>query len=103
MSISAIFLGGGVFVLGQEQDRLGGGFHTLESFIGEIAFLNLWPQMMSDDEILNLSQSCGHPEDALINWPAFLAGKTGDVRKETVHFCEGNIFITSLPKWLNKK
>ena len=38
--------GGGVLVLGQEQDSVGGSFDANQSFIGEMAGVNMWDHVI---------------------------------------------------------
>ncbi|XP_078675153.1 uncharacterized protein LOC144913015 isoform X3 [Branchiostoma floridae x Branchiostoma belcheri] len=42
---------GGTFILGQDQDVVGGGFHAGQSFIGELSEVNLWDRVLSPAEI----------------------------------------------------
>lgn len=82
--------GGGVFVLGQEQDEPGGRFHPVQSFIGEMTQLNVWSAAFTGDEIYNISRSCEVADSkAVIRWPAFLGGTKGNVMTGVPHFCEG--------------
>ncbi|KAK5644039.1 hypothetical protein RI129_007884 [Pyrocoelia pectoralis] len=50
--------GGGKMVVGQEQDILGGKFSQSESFLGEIAYLDMWGRVLSDIEILDYMNNC---------------------------------------------
>ncbi|XP_062255391.1 neuronal pentraxin-1 [Platichthys flesus] len=49
---------GGVFILGQEQDTLGGRFDATQSYVGEMADLHLWSNVLSASDIYSLA-SCG--------------------------------------------
>ncbi|XP_078681756.1 uncharacterized protein LOC144916503 [Branchiostoma floridae x Branchiostoma belcheri] len=42
---------GGTWILGQEQDVVGGGFDSDQSFIGELSEVNLWDRVLSPAEI----------------------------------------------------
>ncbi|XP_078702672.1 neuronal pentraxin-2-like [Branchiostoma floridae x Branchiostoma belcheri] len=42
---------GGIWILGQDQDVLGGGFDASQSFIGEMSEVNLWDRVLSPAEI----------------------------------------------------
>nr|BAF49232.1 C-reactive protein c [Halocynthia roretzi] len=48
---------GGVFILGQDQDALAGGFVSSEAFAGEIQNPTVWSRALSDTEIRILSDS----------------------------------------------
>uniref|UniRef100_A0A8C6WKF2 Si:dkey-283b15.2 n=1 Tax=Neogobius melanostomus TaxID=47308 RepID=A0A8C6WKF2_9GOBI len=49
---------GGVFILGQEQDTLGGRFDATQSFVGEMSEVQLWSHVLSASDIQSLA-SCG--------------------------------------------
>ena len=49
---------GGTIVLGQDQDSVGGGFQTSESFQGMLSNVNLWNQVLTDSQIEHMSKSC---------------------------------------------
>ncbi|GFS54754.1 neuronal pentraxin receptor [Trichonephila inaurata madagascariensis] len=49
----------GFFVLGQEQDSLGDTFSMSEAFAGEISEFNVWNYGLSEEEIRQVSSSCG--------------------------------------------
>ena len=50
--------GGGVWVIGQEQDELGGGFDADQAFGGELTELNVWDRVLSPAEITKLASTC---------------------------------------------
>ena len=66
-----VIKGGGVLVVGQEQDELSGGFNTEESFIGDLSQLNIWDQVLSANDIYNLHLDCGNLEGNLLTWADF--------------------------------
>uniref|UniRef100_A0A3P8USY9 Neuronal pentraxin-2-like n=1 Tax=Cynoglossus semilaevis TaxID=244447 RepID=A0A3P8USY9_CYNSE len=49
---------GGVFILGQEQDILGGRFDATQSFVGEMSDVHMWSHVLSATDIHSLA-SCG--------------------------------------------
>ncbi|KAK5862205.1 hypothetical protein PBY51_017626 [Eleginops maclovinus] len=49
---------GGVFILGQEQDILGGRFDATQSFVGEMSDLHMWSHVLPASDIYSLA-SCG--------------------------------------------
>ncbi|XP_002732784.2 uncharacterized protein LOC100378260 [Saccoglossus kowalevskii] len=51
LSTSLYIHGGGVLILGQEQDSLGGGFDVTQAFVGELSLFNLWDRVLTSDEI----------------------------------------------------
>jgi len=53
---------GGTLVLGQEQDAVGGGFESSQSFQGMLSHVNLWDNVLPGVQIQEMSKSCG-PDD----------------------------------------
>ncbi|MEQ2187331.1 hypothetical protein GOODEAATRI_003599 [Goodea atripinnis] len=59
---------GGVFILGQEQDTLGGRFDASQSYVGEMSDLHMWSHALSAADIYSLA-SCGtHLRGDVIDW-----------------------------------
>ena len=66
---------GGTLVLGQEQDSVGGGFDTSQSFQGLLSNVNVWNHVLSAAQITEMSTSCQLDEWNEANvykWPDFL-------------------------------
>ena len=51
-------LAGGTWVVGHDQDSLGGGFNANEMLLGKIADVNIWDKELSYSEIQEFSKSC---------------------------------------------
>ncbi|KAK3736370.1 hypothetical protein QZH41_006145 [Actinostola sp. cb2023] len=66
-----VIRGGGVMVAGQEQDEIGGGFNSEESFIGDMSQMNLWSRVLTDNEVYNLAQTCEHTQGDIVAWADF--------------------------------
>uniref|UniRef100_A0A3Q3LE17 Chromobox homolog 6b n=1 Tax=Mastacembelus armatus TaxID=205130 RepID=A0A3Q3LE17_9TELE len=49
---------GGVLVLGQEQDSLGGGFDSSQALVGELSQVGLWDRVLSSNQVASLAR-CG--------------------------------------------
>ncbi|XP_070704499.1 neuronal pentraxin receptor a [Pempheris klunzingeri] len=49
---------GGVLVLGQEQDSLGGGFDSSQALVGELSQVGLWDRVLSSSQVASLAR-CG--------------------------------------------
>ena len=56
--LQGYFPGGGVWIIGQEQDEVGGGFDAVQAFGGELTELNVWDRVLSTAEITKLASSC---------------------------------------------
>jgi len=89
-------LGGGVLVVGQEQDVRGGQFSSSESYVGHIHALNVWDSALSADEIQQLAASCGYLGNVMA-WPDLLAGINGHIQQLNTSFCAGELLINLMP------
>lgn len=81
-------VGGGVLVVGQEQDVRGGQFSSSESYVGQIHGLNVWNYALSSAEIQQLASSCGYLGNVMA-WPDLLAGINGHIQQLNTSFCAG--------------
>uniref|UniRef100_A0A3Q3J3I4 Pentraxin (PTX) domain-containing protein n=1 Tax=Monopterus albus TaxID=43700 RepID=A0A3Q3J3I4_MONAL len=59
---------GGVFILGQEQDTLGGRFDATQSFVGEMSDLHMWSHVLSANDIYSLASCSSHLRGDIIAW-----------------------------------
>ena len=62
-------------MLGQEQDSVGGGFETVQSFQGMLSNVNIWDQFLSGTKIKEMSKSClsdGENDGNVYKWRDFL-------------------------------
>ncbi|KAK2844662.1 hypothetical protein Q5P01_011321 [Channa striata] len=59
---------GGVFILGQEQDTLGGRFDATQSFVGEMSDLHMWSHVLSATDIYSLASCGSHLRGDVIAW-----------------------------------
>ncbi|XP_028396306.1 neuronal pentraxin-1-like [Dendronephthya gigantea] len=72
--------GQGTWVLGQDQDIVGGGFDAGQSATGEFSGVNVWDKVLSSFEILKMSTNCkaGGPAGNVKTWADFLPGIKGN-------------------------
>uniref|UniRef100_A0A803TFK9 Pentraxin (PTX) domain-containing protein n=1 Tax=Anolis carolinensis TaxID=28377 RepID=A0A803TFK9_ANOCA len=82
---------GGVFVLGQEQDTLGGRFDATQAFIGEISDFNVWGHILTPSEVYKMATCTSFTGGDLINWAEASMELHGGVSK---------FQQTLLAKWL---
>lgn len=78
----------GSLVLGQEQDSIGGGFETAQSFKGMLSRVNVWDKVLTEAEIKN-SKLCLFDKDKegnVYKWPDFL--NVGGVRLAELSPCK---------------
>lgn len=66
--------GGGTMVIGQEQDTVGGGFSSIETFTGNITRVNVWNSFFSKNNITRLCQLDDDIPGKVVAWPDFLQG-----------------------------
>ena len=72
--------GGGVLMLGQEQDSVGGHLQRKQSFVGMMSQVNLWSRVLSGREIVKMSHSCRMGEGNVLKWSNFKYGIHGRVK-----------------------
>ena len=91
-----VITGGGVLILGQEQDELGGGFNTEENFMGDISQMNIFDHVLSANNIYNLAYSCDHVKGNVASWGDFREELDGEYHltdKSYACDCECTIYI----------
>ena len=70
--------GGGSVVLGQEQDSVGGGFDSRQSFQGFLSNVNVWSYVLSASTIKSMSMSClSGLAGNVYKWSDFIYGVKG--------------------------
>ena len=79
LSVGHEIRGGGAVVLGQEQDSVGGGFDSSQSFVGELSGVNVWDHVISSDDISRMSKACTAEEGNVITWFDVRSGIRGNV------------------------
>lgn len=73
------YIGNGTFVIGQEQDRIGGGFSELESFLGKLTLLDIWSTVLAAKDIKHLLNTCKKYHGDIIAWAQVQQHIHGDV------------------------
>ncbi|XP_053190006.1 neuronal pentraxin-2-like [Scomber japonicus] len=59
---------GGTFILGQEQDTMGGRFDVTQSFMGELSDLQFWSRVLTPNEIYSQATCGGHLVGDVMSW-----------------------------------
>ncbi|XP_059196108.1 neuronal pentraxin-1 [Centropristis striata] len=72
---------GGVFILGQEQDTLGGRFDATQSFVGEMSDVHLWSHVLTASDIYSLASCGSHLRGDVIAWSETEVELRGGVAK----------------------
>ncbi|XP_075773598.1 neuronal pentraxin-1-like [Pelodiscus sinensis] len=78
---------GGIFILGQEQDTLGGRFDATQAFIGELADFNVWSHVLAPGEVYQLATCAGHARGDLVAWAEGAVELHGGVAKLPFSAC----------------
>ena len=78
--IGQVIREGGVLVLGQDQDSVGGGFDAEDSFIGEMTGVNIWDHVITDQEITGMSKPCLTGVGNVFQWRDLKAHLKGSVK-----------------------
>ena len=97
---SYLSTGGGSFVIGQEQDDVGGNFNQRESFIGQLGQLNVWDRVISLHEIEHMLTNCDKIGN-VIAWPSIQGSIHGQVKQIPSVFCEGMDVVALNPYVVN--
>ncbi|XP_078279239.1 C-reactive protein-like [Rhinoraja longicauda] len=79
--------GNGQFIIGQEQDSVGGGFDIKQSFVGEMTDVNMWDFVLKSNEIELISQGCYSAGGNIINWGSTSFTSGGSVQIKDNNDC----------------
>ncbi|KAM3613841.1 uncharacterized protein V6R79_005857 [Siganus canaliculatus] len=77
-------ISGPTIILGQDQDSVGGGFDTDQSFVGMLTDVHMWNYILSACEIQRYVDSLNFTPGNVLNWKALDHVTTGDVVEEDV-------------------
>nr|XP_020471585.1 neuronal pentraxin-2-like [Monopterus albus] len=61
---------GGVIILGQEQDVVGGRFDAGQAFVGELSQVNIWDRILKSVEIQSMANCSSYIPGNVISWLA---------------------------------
>ncbi|XP_076634348.1 sushi, von Willebrand factor type A, EGF and pentraxin domain-containing protein 1 [Colletes latitarsis] len=79
----------GTLVIGQEQDRVGGGFSESESFLGKLTLLDIWSTVLTAADVRHLFNTCEKYYGNVISWSQVQEHVHGDVAIVSSPFCHG--------------
>ena len=79
LSKDSIITANGTIVIGQEQDRLGGGFSASEAFLGKLSYLDIWDTVLGSEAVQNLSISCKKYHGSIFAWAEMRQHLRGNV------------------------
>ncbi|XP_050300407.1 sushi, von Willebrand factor type A, EGF and pentraxin domain-containing protein 1-like [Anthonomus grandis grandis] len=79
----------GYFVIGQEQDSLGGRFSQSESFVGNLAYVDVWSRVLTFEEILAHQNDCNDVISGdVYAWAEVADHIYGNIQQLPSHFCQ---------------
>uniref|UniRef100_A0A452RX11 Neuronal pentraxin 2 n=1 Tax=Ursus americanus TaxID=9643 RepID=A0A452RX11_URSAM len=79
---------GGVLILGQEQDTVGGRFDATQAFVGELSQFNIWDRVLRAQEIINIANCSTNMPGNIIPWVDNNVDVFGGASKWPVETCE---------------
>ncbi|KAG6935154.1 neuronal pentraxin 2 [Chelydra serpentina] len=79
---------GGVLILGQEQDTVGGRFDATQAFVGEMSQFNIWDRVLKAEDILNIANCSTNMPGNIIPWVDNNVDVFGGATKWPVETCE---------------
>ncbi|XP_058495781.1 neuronal pentraxin receptor b [Solea solea] len=78
---------GGVLILGQEQDTLGGRFDASQSLVGELSQFNLWDRVLKPAEVTALAECSSSALGNIAPWTDHDVDVYGGATKESLDPC----------------
>lgn len=96
--------GQGTFIIGQDQDSLGGSFKEKESFSGNITDLHIWQKVLSMEQIEKVRSCWVVEQDLVFRWSSNTLEVESTVQEVTAQFlCPGRSHyphcFSSLLQW----
>ncbi|XP_037922099.1 sushi, von Willebrand factor type A, EGF and pentraxin domain-containing protein 1-like isoform X3 [Hermetia illucens] len=88
LSANSVIEKGGILIIGQEQDQLNGDFSESESFVGNIAYFDIWDTFITAAEIKEFHSSCEPYRGNLYAWTDFKMGVHGAIEILPSNFCK---------------
>ncbi|NXS39731.1 AGRD2 protein, partial [Balaeniceps rex] len=84
--------GQGTFIIGQDQDSLGGTFRARESFSGNITDLHVWQNVLGAEQIEKVRSCWVVEQDLVFGWSSSALEVESTVREVTARFlCPGPV------------
>ncbi|XP_061685208.1 chromobox protein homolog 6a [Syngnathoides biaculeatus] len=78
---------GGVLILGQEQDTLGGRFDASQALVGELSQFNLWDRVLKPVEVAALAECSSPVLGNIVPWTDLDVDVYGGATKESLDPC----------------
>ncbi|XP_016139658.1 neuronal pentraxin-2b isoform X1 [Sinocyclocheilus grahami] len=83
---------GGVLILGQEQDVVGGRFDATQAFVGELSHFNVWDRVLRSTDIIAMSNCSSYIPGNVVAWTDSNIEVFGGASKWPLELCEDRLF-----------
>ncbi|CAL8313969.1 unnamed protein product [Arctogadus glacialis] len=83
---------GGVIILGQEQDIVGGRFDATQAFVGEMSQFNMWDRVLRPGDIIGMANCSAYMPGNVIPWVDTNVEVMGGATKAPLEICEERAF-----------
>uniref|UniRef100_A0A3Q3VZS5 Pentraxin (PTX) domain-containing protein n=1 Tax=Mola mola TaxID=94237 RepID=A0A3Q3VZS5_MOLML len=83
---------GGVIILGQEQDIVGGRFDATQAFVGELSQFNMWDRVLRPVDIVGLANCSAYMPGNVVPWVDANVEVFGGASKAALEICEERAF-----------
>ncbi|XP_010872529.1 neuronal pentraxin-2a isoform X2 [Esox lucius] len=79
---------GGVIILGQEQDIVGGRFDATQAFVGELSHFNMWDRVLRPVDIMGMANCSSYMPGNVVPWIDTNVEVLGGASKAALEICE---------------
>ncbi|XP_056325830.1 neuronal pentraxin-2b isoform X2 [Danio aesculapii] len=83
---------GGVLILGQEQDVVGGRFDATQAFVGELSHFNIWDRVLRSTDIITMANCSSYMPGNVVSWTDSNIEVFGGASKGPLELCEDRLF-----------
>ncbi|XP_062308103.1 neuronal pentraxin-2a isoform X1 [Osmerus eperlanus] len=83
---------GGVIILGQEQDIVGGHFDATQAFVGELSQFNMWDRVLRSVDIMGMANCSSYMPGNVVPWMDANVEVLGGATKAALEICEDRVF-----------
>lgn len=83
---------GGVIILGQEQDIVGGRFDATQAFVGELSQFNIWDRVLRPADIIGMANCSSYMPGNVVPWVDANVEVLGGATKAALEICEDRVF-----------
>ncbi|XP_063047567.1 neuronal pentraxin-2a [Engraulis encrasicolus] len=83
---------GGVIILGQEQDIVGGRFDATQAFVGELSHFNMWDRVLRPIDISGMANCSSYMPGNVVPWVDANVEVFGGATKAALEICEDRMF-----------